>query len=251
MNKYKIWYKQITERGQTRKLLPPFEVHHILPKSLGGDNSSKNKTTLTNREHFICHWLLTKIYPTGDEHWKMLNALRIMRAENANQTRYSTRITSRVYDKLKTEYSILQSERVRGKNNPMYGKARTAEMNEAVSKSNIGDKNASKRPDVAYKISKSKTGVSRDPFSDEWKQKMSLAKQGENNNMFGKTHSDETKQKQREKAIGRKQSSETIAKKADAVRGTKREKNICPHCNKLVAVNGYARWHGDNCKQKA
>lgn len=25
---------------------------------------------------------------------------------------------------------------------------------------------------------------------------------------------------------------------------------ICSHCNKLIAVNTYPRWHGDNCKRK-
>ena len=65
---------------------------------------------------------------------------------------------------------------------------------------------------------------------------------------YFETFSDETKQKQRERAIGRKQSNETIQKKADAIRGMKREKKLCPHCEKLVAVNGYTRWHGDNCR---
>jgi hypothetical protein len=65
--------------------------------------------------------LLTKIYPTGEEHWKMINAFRMMRAKNPNQQRYSTKITSRVYENLKKEYSALQSTRVSGENNPMYG----------------------------------------------------------------------------------------------------------------------------------
>ena len=53
-----------------------------------------------------------------------------------------------------------------------------------------------------------------------------------------------------EKAKGRKYSSETIEKRAAKIRGSKREKKLCPHCNREVAVNGYARWHGDNCKEK-
>ena len=52
------------------------------------------------------------------------------------------------------------------------------------------------------------------------------------------------------KATGRKQSAETIKKKADALRGTTRPKKQCPHCNKMIAVNTYPRWHGDNCKLK-
>ena len=67
--------------------------------------------------------------------------------------------------------------------------------------------------------------------------------------MFGRKHTEDTKAKQRAKAIGRKQSEETKQKKADAIRGSVRDKKQCPHCNQEVAVNGYARWHGDKCKQ--
>lgn len=38
------------------------ETHHILPKSMGGTNESSNLVKLSAREHFICHWLLYKIY---------------------------------------------------------------------------------------------------------------------------------------------------------------------------------------------
>jgi hypothetical protein len=52
----------------------------------------------------------------------------------------------------------------------------------------------------------------------------------------------------REKALGRKQSAETIAKKIAATQGKKREKKLCPHCDQMIAVNTYARWHGPNCQ---
>ena len=68
--------------------------------------------------------------------------------------------------------------------------------------------------------------------------------------MYGKKHAEETKEKMRTKAIGRKQSAETIKKKAEAIRGSKREKLLCPHCLQLIAVNTYPRWHGDNCAAK-
>ena len=112
MNKYEKWYNLITKRGQKRLLDSYTESHHILPKSLGGSDDKNNITHLTAREHFICHWLLIKIYKEGEAHWKMLNAIRIMRAENAKQTRYSNKITARVYNNLKEEYSKLQSKNI-------------------------------------------------------------------------------------------------------------------------------------------
>lgn len=249
MNKYEKWYASITKRGQNRHLDSYTESHHIIPESLGGPDTPENRTLLTAREHFICHWLLIKIYKTGEEHWKMLNAIRIMRAENKNQKRYKTKITSRVYANLKEEYSKIQSERVRGENNPMYGKAVSDEVRRGRSERALRD-NPAKRPGVGDKISKAKQGRKRDPFSDEWRANMAASKLGENNSMYGKNHKDSSIELIRQKAIGRKQSQETIDKKAAAIRGLKRVKKLCPHCNQEVAVNGYARWHGDNCKYK-
>jgi hypothetical protein len=248
MNKYEKWYAAITKRGQERILETYTEKHHILPRSLGGSNAKSNITYLTAREHFICHWLLIKIYKEGEAYWKMLNAIRIMRAENAKQNRYSTKITSRVYENLKEEYARLQSDRYKGENNPMYGREVSDKVRKGRSDRATKD-NPAKRLGVGAKISKAKTGVKREEFSDEWKSNMSAAKIGENNNRYGVEVLDITKEKIRQKAIGRKQSEETIKKKADAIRGTKREKKLCPHCNQEVAVNGYARWHGDNCKR--
>ena len=246
MNKYETWYAAITKRGQHRLTDSYTESHHIIPRSLGGNNLPKNITKLTAREHFICHWLLTKIHREGEAHWKMLNAIRIMRAENKNQQRYSNRITARVYSNLKEEYSKLQSEKNKGAGNGMFGKSQTEKAKAMISKANTG-----RVQPLEEKLNQINaiTGRKRKPFTDDWKAKMSAAKTGENNNRYGVEVTDDTRDKIRQKAIGRKQSAETIAKKAEAIRGTKREKKLCPHCSKEVAVNGYARWHGDNCKQ--
>jgi hypothetical protein len=39
-----------------------YESHHIIPKSMGGDNSNDNLVLLTAREHYLAHYLLYKIY---------------------------------------------------------------------------------------------------------------------------------------------------------------------------------------------
>jgi hypothetical protein len=246
MNKYKKWYEQITQNGKTSKAEGD-ERHHIVPRSLGGNDDLHNIAFITPREHFICHWLLTKLYPVGEEHWKMINAFRMMRAENHNQQRYFTKITSRVYENLKKEYAILQSKRVTGENNPMYGKTHTEEARQAISEKNTGKKLTDKQ--IAKQI-QSQTGRKRDPFSDEWRTKMSESKRGEKNNRYGVKVSEDTKQKIREKAIGRKQSEETIKKKADAIRGKAKPKLLCPHCQQMIAVNTYPRWHGDHCRKR-
>jgi hypothetical protein len=252
MNKYETWYNQITDNAKNRVLDTYTESHHVIPVSLGGEDTADNLVNLTAREHFICHWLLTK-FTTGQDRYKMINALRMMRAENPNQQRYKTQITSRVYENLKTEYSKLQSEKYSGENNPMYGDKfyRSEEGKIKQAQAISGDNNGAKQTQARKKISESKQGKKRDPFSDEWKQKMSEAHKGEKNHRYGvKVAGTKTAKKISEALKGRKQSDELIKKRADAIRGSKREKKLCTHCNQLVAVNGYARWHGDNCRQK-
>jgi len=52
-----------------------FELHHIIPKCLGGTNEKKNVVLLTPKEHYICHKLLTRIYPSNS---KIMFALQMM-----------------------------------------------------------------------------------------------------------------------------------------------------------------------------
>lgn len=127
------------------------------------------------------------------------------------------------------------------------------------------------------KIAAAITGIKREPRDSDYRKKMSEIKSGSGNAMFGKKHSAETlakmrakrkeqgspwnlgstiseeqKQKQREKMLGRKQDPNVVAQRAATAksRGHKRERKICEHCNKDVAVNIYARYHGDCCKSR-
>jgi len=214
MNKYTKWYKQIINRAKGRVLEPPFERHHIKPRSLGGTDDRENIAFITPREHFICHWLLIKM-TTGEEHYKMLNALRMMRAENSGQKRYQTKITSRVYESIKLEYAKLQSEKVRGANNPMYGDKffRSEEGKQRQREAILGENNGAKQEEARQKITDSKLGKKRAPFTEEWRAKMAEKKKGENNPRFGAEVLESTRNKMRAKATGRKQSPETIAKR--------------------------------------
>lgn len=40
-----------------------YEIHHIVPKCLGGENDTYNLVKLTYREHYLAHYLLLKIFP--------------------------------------------------------------------------------------------------------------------------------------------------------------------------------------------
>ena len=73
-NKYTRWYYDIINRAQTRAFLTSYsETHHIIPRSLQGNDEQNNLVKLTAREHFIAHWLLTKM-TTGQARHKMVFA---------------------------------------------------------------------------------------------------------------------------------------------------------------------------------
>jgi ribosomal protein L37AE/L43A len=77
-NKYTTAYYNIVEQAQSRTLDCYTENHHIIPRSLGGSDDPTNLVALTPREHFLCHWLLTKMVSIGDASRKMKWAFRLM-----------------------------------------------------------------------------------------------------------------------------------------------------------------------------
>ena len=85
-----------------------YERHHILPRSLFPlwKKRKSNTILLTAREHFFCHQLLTKIYPTQ----QMFFALHAFVVRpNADY-----KITSKEYERIKILYSKAWSERITG-----------------------------------------------------------------------------------------------------------------------------------------
>lgn len=81
------------------------ENHHIIPRSMGGDNSKENLILLTTREHFIAHQLLWMIHRNSS----MVHAFFLM----CNMKRY--RCSSRQYEKAKENYQIIKSNESKNK----------------------------------------------------------------------------------------------------------------------------------------
>jgi hypothetical protein len=228
----KIYYSLISNAKsrnfKTRKeaviTLNYVERHHIIPISLGGDNSNLNLVYLTAREHFVAHWLLSKMCD-GKNHTKMVNAFWAMKRKGENQYRYSTKITSRAFEKLKIIRKEILSKNMSGEGNPMFGK----------------------------------TG--------------SLApchgRTGEKHPLFGTKTSPESNKKRSDKLSGVPKSKESNKKRSDSHRGKKHDyqkgeknqcfiqlkngnhpsqiKKTCPHCEKTVSINSFAKYHGANC----
>ena len=114
-NKYTIIYYKITDRAKSRVLDEYTEKHHIIPKSIGGDNSKDNLVRLTPREHFICHLLLTKM-TTGLNKRKMTFALwNICNGRDHSKKRLRYKITSRQYHIIRLKVSQASSDLHKGK----------------------------------------------------------------------------------------------------------------------------------------
>jgi hypothetical protein len=114
-SKYTRWYYQIILHASTQRRTKKesyFETHHILPKSLGGTNEKYNLVLLTAREHFICHFLLTKMVAKSQKNYhEILCAFILMKGKNAKQSRY---MNSRLYEAVKPVYSAAKSSLRKG-----------------------------------------------------------------------------------------------------------------------------------------
>jgi hypothetical protein len=102
-NKYSKWYYQIVDQARSRSgPFNGFERHHVIPLCffiqnqrrsskkygwlVGNPDADDNMVYLTPREHFICHWLLTKM-TTGIATHLMLTAFAAFRMSSKGQCR--------------------------------------------------------------------------------------------------------------------------------------------------------------------
>lgn len=105
---YKKIYDQIIERAKTRHLSGYKEKHHIIPKCLGGSDDTENLVELTAREHFLCHKLLTAIYPNNN---KIIQALWLMAIGKKRKKHTYFKISNREYELLKLKFIESQKNR--------------------------------------------------------------------------------------------------------------------------------------------
>lgn len=99
-NKYKTWHDNIITKAKNRTLEGYKEIHHILPRCLGGKDRKANLVALTAKEHFIIHILLCK-FTTGIAKRKMLYAHKAMSYYIKEGRNY--KIGSRIAEKLRKE----------------------------------------------------------------------------------------------------------------------------------------------------
>lgn len=107
-----------------------YEAHHILPKSLFPLWKEKNSNIvlLTAREHFFCHQLLTKIYPSKEMNYALI-AFKVR--PNTDIKNY--KISSKEYERLRKLHSEMMKNMFKN-----FPKEKQLEINEKrkISRSN-------------------------------------------------------------------------------------------------------------------
>lgn len=223
-NKYTNYYYNIIDKAKARALPPEIytEKHHIIPKSLGGDNSKDNLAKLTAREHFICHRLLIKMVENNDYKKKMRFALNSFRRTSSNQQRYI--LSARQYEIVRNEASAARSQSQMG-NKFAAGFKQSAETIAKRTAKVLGQKRKPWNDEQRKNLSKSMTNKSK---SEEAKKNMSIARKGVPTERKGiKTGplSEETKKNMRKP----------------------KKKLTCPQCGLEGGSNNITRYHFDNC----
>ena len=105
-----------------------YEDHHIIPKCLGGSNNKQNIIKLTYKEHFIAHWLLTRIYPGNRKiGYAFLCMIRDPHGKRV--------INSRYYSAAKLYFAKIQKENGLT-NNPMWTPEAKKKHSDRMKKSN-------------------------------------------------------------------------------------------------------------------
>jgi hypothetical protein len=205
-NKYYHWYYQIIDKARKRGIPEGYyERHHIIPKCMEGTNDWWNIVNLTFREHFLVHWLLTKM-TSGDAKRKMQQSLMAMCSPRGRGMARSRTIRSGWQYTLARQNARMSASEIKmseetkakigiavsGEKNGFFGKKHSVETCETIRRKKLG-----------RKFSEEEKAKRRGwKHSEETKVEMSKSRSGEKHPFYGKNRSAETKEKIRSKLLG-------------------------------------------------
>lgn len=263
-NKFTKWYLSLISQAKARNTLTGyFEMHHIIPKCLGGSNDTDNLVALTAREHFVAHRLLTKMVEGRARH-QMYHAMNAMLLVNHNQA--GRIINSRLVAKIRQDAARATSERRRGVPMSLQARAKLSKSRKGTPSPNKGKAMAEETkakiaaslagrapsPETVRKIHDSRKGYRH---SEETKKKISESNRGKT-----VVHSEETRRKisralagvSKPFAKGREPWNKGVSHSENSIQKMReahsnREMKTC-HCGKTVPSPNYSRWHGDRCR---
>lgn len=176
-------YNSLIERGKTRGLRKKSldyytEIHHIIPKCIGGTDDKDNLVLLTYREHVIAHMLLARIYNTIELKHVVYLMFNSFKNKTLGNIKLSTkqleeiRIASAEFLKKKFTGRIVKPEwieKAKETKKRRYGGKLTEAQRIAQARGRVGMRFSEKRK---QNMSKSLSGIT---ISDETKKKQSLS----------------------------------------------------------------------------
>lgn len=196
---YQLHYNNLISKAKNRILFESGDIHHIIPRSMGGNNSNENLVKLSNKEHYVAHHLLWKIYGNQSmtcAFWMMCNA-----RNNSN-----VRITARAYESIRLAVSLNTKKRMTD-----------PEVRKHLSDINMGHPVSL---ETRKKTSDANTGRKQ---SQETIDKRSVTIRSLPRRTLEEIHGEERaaelKEIYRQNSTGRKQSKETIAKRVEKLKG--------------------------------
>lgn len=232
-------YYDFIEQCKQKQYSGVTHKHHIIPKCMGGPDTKDNLIELSIEDHIKSHLILASCFPDGHEYnWKNLSGVGMLQ-RFWNNDEHSIQFKKMLSDSAKARFQ--------GKDNPNYGNKWNEEQKQHLSK---------------LRKEKGLSAGENNPMYG----KGYLIK-GEKNGFYGKTHTEETKQKiaaagRMSKGVPKQKSTCTKCGKVGGIGQIKRYHNencgnqhsnnqkviTCPHCNKIGTEGNMKRWHFDNCK---
>lgn len=209
------------------------ELHHIIPKCQGGDNSFDNLVRLTAKEHYVAHHLLYKHYRTPSLAHAWFSMLRC----DLNQKRY---YSAKRHEIAKQAHIETLKITMVGENNPFYGKTHSEQSRKQMSESASAWYATNDIP--KEKVDRWIKNVAKKPASDKQKAAASANSRGKivlkNVNTGESIHVDKSKKILYD---------ENVWKNPAAI---SQKRDTCMYCHVTTVSGNIKRWHNDKCKKK-
>ena len=229
MNYSKIYENLILDAKFNPKRDDYKELHHIIPKCMGGDNSKENLIKLTARQHYLAHWLLYKMYKTPSLVHAWHSMCRICKGQ------VNRKVNSHLFEYCKRHRSKILSLEFTGKGNNFYGKTHSEETKQKMSSVHSGNCYKTKE-----QINEWVNFVAKKPKTKEHRDKIGRSGLGMLQNVHTKEIIRVALTDERFNSDDwvnpRKLNPETVYK--------------CDYCDTVTTAGNLKRWHNDNCKRK-